>query len=43
MENNEVTFNDVTNEIDKIYEKLADPFDTLDTLRYELQEEGKLC
>ncbi|MDO4301831.1 MAG: AAA family ATPase [Clostridia bacterium] len=43
MEDNQVTFKNVTNNIDKIYEKLADPFDTLDTLRYELQEEGKLC
>ncbi len=42
MENNEVTFKNVTNNIDKIYEKLADPFDYLDTLRYELEEEGKL-
>ncbi len=42
IEDNEVTFENVTRNIDKIYEKLAEPFDTLDTLRYELEEEGKL-
>lgn len=42
MEDNEVTFENVTRNINKIYKKLADPFDTLDTLRYELEEEGKL-
>lgn len=36
IENNYVTFKDVSNNIDEIYKKMSNPIQILDTLRYEL-------